>query len=213
MGRELSEWMRRNGRISDTASAIEFVPANYFRPLTLTEIFSRAAAIEVDLGCGDGAYLTALAEQNPDRNFLGIERLRGRVRSACRKILNADLPNARILCVEIAYAVMHLLPAQSVEAFHLMFPDPWPKRRHSNRRVVTVDFLASIHQALVPRGTLQIATDQSDYFREIERLAAQSPHFTVTSDPNPPAAMSTFEKRFSQLRIYRLGLRNVSDVT
>jgi tRNA (guanine-N7-)-methyltransferase len=205
--------MRRNGGISGAASAIEFVPANYFRPLALVEVFSRPAAIEVDLGCGDGAYLTALAEQNPDRNFLGIERLRGRVRSACHKILHADLANARILCVEIAYAVMHLLPPRSVEAFHLMFPDPWPKRRHSNRRVVTADFLASIHRALIPRGTLQIATDQGDYFREIERLAALSPQFTMISDSNPPAAVSTFEKRFCESRIYRLGLRNVSDVT
>ena len=205
--------MRRNGGISDAASAIEFVPANYFRPLTLAEVFPRAAAIEVDLGCGDGAYLTALAEQNPERNFLGIERLRGRVRSACHKILNADLANARILCVEIAYAVMHLLPPRSVEAFHLMFPDPWPKRRHWNRRLVTADFLASIHRALVPRGTLQIATDQSEYFREIERQAVRSPQFTMISDSSPPAAASTFEKRFSQSRIYRLGLRNVSDVT
>lgn len=205
--------MRRNGGISGAASAIEFVPANYFRPLSLAEIFPRAAAIEVDLGCGDGACLTALAGLNPDRNFLGIERLRGRVHSACHKILNANLANARILSVEIAYAVMHLLPARSVEVFHLMFPDPWPKRRHSNRRIVTVDFLDSIHHALIPRGTLQIATDQSDYFREIERLAAQSPQFTLIKDPNPPAAISTFEKRFSQSRIYRLGLRNVSDVT
>jgi tRNA (guanine-N7-)-methyltransferase len=205
--------MRRNGEISDAASAVEFVPTNYFRPVSLSEIFPRAAAIEVDLGCGDGAYLTALAQRNPGRNFLGIERLRGRVRSTCRKILNADLANARILSVEIAYAVMHLLPARSVEAFHLMFPDPWPKRRHSNRRLVTADFLASIHRALIPGGTLQIATDQSDYFRAIERLAAQSPQFTVISDPNPPAATSTFEKRFCESRIYRLGLRNVSDAT
>jgi tRNA (guanine-N7-)-methyltransferase len=205
--------MRRKGRISSAASAIEFVPANYFRPLSLAEVFPHAGPTEVDLGCGDGAYLTALAEQNPDRNFLGIERLRGRVRSACHKILSRGLANARILSVEIAYAVMHLLPPRSVEAFHLMFPDPWPKRRHSNRRLVTLDFLASIHGALIPHGTLQIATDQGDYFREIERLAAQSPQFTVMSDQDPPAATSTFEKRFSESRIYRLGLRNISDVT
>ena len=94
-----------------------------------------------------------------------------------------------------------------------MFPDPWPKRRHWNRRLVTVDFLASIHGALIPHGTLQIATDQSDYFREIERLAVRSPQFTLISDPDHPVALSTFEKRFCESRIYRLGLRNVSDVT
>jgi tRNA (guanine-N7-)-methyltransferase len=205
--------MRGNGETFGAASAIEFIPVDYFRPLTLADVFPRAAAIEVDLGCGDGAYLTALAQQNPDRNFLGIERLRGRVRSACHKILHADLANARILCIEIAYAVTHLLPPQSVAAFHLMFPDPWPKRRHSNRRVVTEGLLESIHRALIPSGTLQIATDQSEYFGEIERLAARSPRFTRIAGQHPPVAMSTFEKRFAEATIYRLGLRNISDVT
>ena len=205
--------MRQNGGIPGAASAAEFVPANYFRPMAPAEMFPRAAAIEVDLGCGDGAYLAALARQNPDRNFLGIERLRGRVHSACHKIQQADLSNARVLCVEIAYAVAHLLPPQSVAAFHLMFPDPWPKRRHWHRRLVTVDFLVSLHRALIPRGTLQIATDQSDYFRQIESVAAQSPQFTPISAQDPPAAVSTFEKRFGQSRIYRLGLRNISPVT
>ena len=205
--------MRQKGGIPGAASAVEFVPANYFRPIAPAEMFSRAAAIEVDLGCGDGAYLKALAGQKQDRNFLGIERLRGRVHSACHKIQQAKLANARILCVEIAYAVAHLLPPHSIAVFHLMFPDPWPKRRHQHRRLVTVDFLASIHRALIPRGTLQIATDQRDYFRQIESVAGQSPQFTPISAQDPPAAQSTFEKRFCHTSIYRLGLRNVSDVT
>ncbi len=205
--------MRRNGSIPNVAESIEFVPANYFRPLPLAEVFPRPASIEVDLGCGDGSYLAALAGQNPDRNFLGLERLLGRVRSACQKILHADLTNARILRVEIAYAVRHLFPMRSVEVFHLMFPDPWPKRRHSRRRVVTEDFLASIHRALTPRGTLRIATDQTDYFREIERLAARLPQFIMIADQEAPGAVSAFEKRFSESAIYRLVLRKVSDVT
>ncbi len=207
--------MRRSGRIPNVAESIEFVPENYFRPFALAEMFPRMASIEVDLGCGDGAYLAALAGQNPDRNFLGIERLPGRVRSACQKILRGDLTNARILRVEIAYAVTHLFPTRSIEVFHLMFPDPWPKRRHSRRRVVTEDFLASIHRALTPRGRLRIATDQTDYFREIERLAARSPQFIRIADQEAPGAMSTFEKRFRQgeIEIHRLVLRKVSDVT
>ena len=96
----------------------------------------------------------------------------GRVRSACRKIEAAGLSNARILEIEISYAVRHLLPAASVAVFHLMFPDPWPKRRHSPRRIVTEDFSPSLQLALVPEGTLRIATDEIDYFRKIERLAS-----------------------------------------
>jgi tRNA (guanine-N7-)-methyltransferase len=106
-----------------------------------------------------------------------------------------------------------MLPANSVARFHLMFPDPWPKRRHWRRRIVTDEFFASIHQALVPDGVLRIATDQIDYFREMERLAGRATQFEFDSNPESPGARSTFEKRFSQSEIYRLGLRKVSDVT
>jgi tRNA (guanine-N7-)-methyltransferase len=207
--------MQRIAGTADFAESIEFVPANYFRPLVFSEIFPRPAAIEVDLGCGDGAFLAALAEQNPNRNFLGIERLFGRVRSACDKILRADLANARILRVEIAYAAMRLFPMESVDVFYLMFPDPWPKRRHWRRRVVTEDFLASIHRALTPGGMVRIATDQTDYFRDIEALAARSSQFKVTADQDAPKAVSTFEKRFrqSEVEIHRLVLRKTSEVT
>jgi tRNA (guanine-N7-)-methyltransferase len=195
------------------APAVEIVPASYFAPLDLEAIYGRNAPIEVDLGCGDGSFLVEIAAANPARDFLGIERLLGRVRRAHRKITQRELTNARVLRVETSYAVRQMLPADSVALFHLMFPDPWPKRRHWRRRVVTKDFLASIHRALAPHGVLRIATDQTDYFREIERLAGQSAQFVISSDPEPDRAPSTFEKRFSQSGIYRLVLRKVSDVT
>jgi tRNA (guanine-N7-)-methyltransferase len=191
----------------------EIVPENYFAPLDLETIYGRSGPIEVDLGCGDGSFLVKMAEANPARDFLGIERLVGRVRSARRKIMQRELTNARVLRVESSYAVQRMLPADSVALFHLMFPDPWPKRRHWRRRVVTEDFFASIHRALAPHGLLRIATDQTDYFREIERLAGQSTQFVISSDPEPQRAPSTFEKRFSESEIYRLVLRKVSDVT
>jgi tRNA (guanine-N7-)-methyltransferase len=195
------------------APELEIVPASYFVPLDLEAIYGRSASIEVDLGCGDGSFLVEMAEANPARDFLGIERLLGRVRRAYRKITQHELTNARVLRVESSYAVRQMLPANSVALFHLMFPDPWPKRRHWRRRVVTEDFFASIHRALAPNGLLRIATDQTDYFREIERLAGQSTQFVIGSDPEPHRARTTFEKRFSESEIYRLVLRKVSDVT
>jgi tRNA (guanine-N7-)-methyltransferase len=191
----------------------EIAPANYFAPLDLAAIYGRSAPLEVDLGCGDGSFLVEIATANPARDFLGIERLHGRVRRAQRKIILRELTNARVLRVETSYAIGQMLPAESVALFHLMFPDPWPKRRHWCRRIVTADFLASVHRALVPHGLLRVATDQTDYFREIERLASQSTQFVISSDPEPRRPPSTFEKRFSQSEIYRLVLRKVSDVT
>jgi len=207
--------MPPTGVVITHPESIEFVPANYFQPLDFAEVFSERAPIEVDLGCGDGAYLASVAEQNPDGNFLGIERFVGRVRNACNKILQAGLANARILRVEIAYAVRRLLPPESVAVFHLMFPDPWPKRRHAGRRVVTEDFLLSIYRALTPDGTLRISTDQTDYFREIERIAGQSRQFVMMKDEEPPPAISTFEKQFRRdgIEIHRLVLRKISEVT
>jgi len=195
------------------APEVEIVPASYFAPLDLEAIYGRSAPIEVDLGCGDGSFLVEIATTNPARDFLGIERLLGRVRRAHRKITQRELTNARILRVETSYAVRKMLPADSVALFHLMFPDPWPKRRHWRRRVVTEDFFASIHRTLAPSGLLRIATDQIVYFREIERLAGQSTQFVISSDREPHRASTTFEKRFSESEIYRLVLRKVSDVT
>ena len=124
------------------ASEVELVPANCFQPLDLPAVYGRVAPLEIDLGCGDGSFLAALARESPEKNFLGIERLLGRVRSACRRIERAGLTNARVMRFEISYAVEHLLPPGSVTAFYLLFPDPWPKRRHAPRRLVTESFLA-----------------------------------------------------------------------
>ena len=189
----------------------EIIPANYFVPLDFAAIYGNRSPLEVDLGCGDGLFLAAAAAANPAKNFLGIDRMPGRVRSATRKIEVGALTNARTLEIEISYAIRHLLPAASVAVFHLMFPDPWPKRRHSARRVVTEDFFEAIYRALTLEGLVRIATDESDYFREIERLAADSPGFAIT-DCDVPSSSSTFEKRFREdgLEIHRLVLRKVS---
>ena len=191
----------------------EIIPANYFAPLDFEAIYGNRAPLEVDLGCGDGSFLTAAAAADATRNFLGIERMAGRVRSALRKIEMGNLDNARILQVEISYAVRHLLPAGSVAVFHLMFPDPWPKRRHSQRRVVTAHFFGALCGALAPDGLVRIATDEPDYFREIQGLTAGTPDFMSVTDCEAPTSPSTFEKRFTQdgLEIHRLVLRKVPD--
>jgi tRNA (guanine-N7-)-methyltransferase len=176
-------------------------------------IFGRAAPLQVDLGCGDGSFLCALAAQKPEHNFLGIERLAGRVRSTARKA--TTLENVRVLRVETAYAVQYLMPERSVTTFHLLFPDPWPKRRHQHRRVVTTGFLASIEAALVNDGSLRVVTDQFDYFDQIRSLAEQSLSLRSVSqeDSNlfPP---STFERHFQSAgaTIHRLVLRKISPV-
>jgi tRNA (guanine-N7-)-methyltransferase len=200
---------------------IELIPETYVAPLDPLAIFGRTAPLHVDLGCGDGSFLCELAQVHPDKDFLGIDRLVGRVAKACHKA--AALENVRILNVESSYAVGYLLPERSVETFYLLFPDPWPKRRHHRRRIVTPDFLDSIHRALADGGFFRIATDQLDYFHEIERAAfskldcfkqssCSGPEVVPFDDVDLP--LTKFERRFREqgAPIYRLTLRKISPV-
>jgi tRNA (guanine-N7-)-methyltransferase len=200
---------------STIASEIELVPANCFETLELRAVFGRDAPVEVDLGCGDGSFLAAIAAEKPDRDFLGIERLAGRVRSARGKIERAGLTNARVTRFEISSAVAHLLAPKSITAFYLLFPDPWPKRRHAARRIVSENFLAALHRALVSNGTVCIATDEAAYFRQITSIVSASRSFAVVQHSTWLLPSTRFEQRFCErgVAIQRLELRKVSPVT
>ena len=201
--------------VQTIASEIELVTSNCFEPFDFWAIYGLNGPVEVDLGCGDVSFLAALAAENPAKDFLGIERLLGRVRSASRKIERHGLTNARVARFEISYTVAHLLPASSVTAFYLLFPDPWPKRRHASRRLVAENFLASLHRALCANGIVQIATDETEYFCQITRLVVQSGLFAVNSNPKSASPATKFERRFRErgVAIHRLELRKVSPVT
>jgi tRNA (guanine-N7-)-methyltransferase len=205
--------MRGRAKLNTNEAALEYLPKSLTSALEFDRIFSRFAPVEIDLGCGDGTFLTAMARENPEHNFLGIERLLGRARSVCRKIARLDLNNARVLRMESSYAVTHLLPAGSVTAFHLLFPDPWPKRRHHRRRAFTHEFLFSIHRALIAGGLFQVATDHTDYFQQIEKVIAEADIFAISREQNnfpPTACQQKFIAR--GLSVHRLLLRKVSPV-
>jgi len=167
--------------------------------------------LHVDLGCGEGSFLCTLAERLPDKNFLGIERLLGRIRSSERKAV--DQSNVRLLQIESSYTVRYLLPAGSVETFYLLFPDPWPKRRHHPHRLVTPGFLNSVHVALQKNGVIYIATDHLDYFRKIQDIAESNSGFAFAElDVELPP--TGFELIFRQkgTPIHWLALRKISPV-
>ena len=199
-------------------------------PLDFSNLFGRMAPTQVDLGCGDGLFLFQMAQLYPDRNFLGIERLAKRVSKTARKA--AQLDNMRVLRVETSVALEVLFAPGSIETFYLLFPDPWPKRRHHRRRIVTTEFLQSIDRALAPNGILRIATDHLDYFRHIQKVVAGcaitqafgdgfdhlnrsgSVRFEILNEVEE-FPKTRFEQRFSAAGwpIYRLSLRKTSPVT
>ena len=205
--------MRRSKTNTEEAARVEYVPPDLAEPLTLSALFPTAAPLELDLGCGDGSFVAALATMHPERNYLGVERLLGRVRTACRKIAAQGLTNARILRVDITQAAGSLIPPCSADVCHLMFPDPWPKRRHHVRRTVTVEFLHAISRILAPGGLLRLTTDDEPYFGQMQAAAAAVPAFELASERSADLLpRSTFESRFveSGLAIHRLVLRKVS---
>jgi tRNA (guanine-N7-)-methyltransferase len=147
------------------AMAGEMVPEDYFRKMERHEVCREGRALEVDLGCGDGSFLMEMAKQYPERDFLGVERLLGRVRKVCKKIRRRELDNARVLRLDSRYVVEWLLPEESVSRLHLLCPDPWPKLRHHRRRLVQLDFLEAVWKSLAPGGEFLFMTDHEEYFK------------------------------------------------
>ena len=188
---------------------MELFPPSILEPLSLREIFSTDRLLEVDLGSGPGKFLVESALKFPERNFLGIERLLGRVRKTCRVASEVGLTNLRVLRLELDYTVRYLLPANSVWRFHLNFPDPWPKRRHHLRRVVDGEFLEAIYRSLIQGGELWIKTDYEAYFQQIGKAAARSDLWDSMEWGDEGYPLTDFEEQFlaRQLPIYRLRLR------
>lgn len=155
---------------------MQFIPPDYFRKLDKAEIFpGPKRQLEIDLGCGAGSFLAGLAGHHPERDFLGVERLLGRARKAYRKACRGDLENLKVLRLEISYALEWLLPDACASRIHLLFPDPWPKKRHHKRRLVTAEFCAALGRVLEPGGEFLLKTDDVEYFEESMTVLAASP--------------------------------------
>ncbi len=185
-----------------TPDEIRFVPEDYFRRLRPEEIFPGASErpLEVDLGCGEGSFLVGMAENFPERTFLGVERLLGRVRKVCCRAVKLGLDNLRVLRLESAYTVEWLLPEASVSRVHLLFPDPWPKKRHHRRRIVTTDFLGRIGGILVPEGEFIFKTDDPEYFEVASSVAEGAEGFEVLDwyPEGEPYAETDFEAQWKR---------------
>jgi tRNA (guanine-N7-)-methyltransferase len=165
--------------------------------LDLAKLFAQAAPLEVELGSGDGSFLAEYARRHPERNFIGVERLFGRIRKLDRKGQRAGLVNLRGIRIECAYLVRYLLPPRSVAALHIYFPDPWPKRRHRHHRLINEGFPALARQALAPGGVVYVRTDDQDYFEQMVAVFAAAPAFQPVETPAELATLLTdFEREF-----------------
>ena len=172
-------------------------PPNWLDPIDWAAVFASAQPIEVDVGCGKGAFLLWAAQARPDHNFLGIERLLLRLRKVDKKARRRGLMNVRFIRLEAGYFISKLIPTASVVAYHIYFPDPWPKRRHWPKRLVNAAIASDLWRTLEPGGAVNMATDHQQYFEQMERVMAAMPEFRQEPPLSLPAeAQTDFEKEF-----------------
>jgi tRNA (guanine-N7-)-methyltransferase len=165
--------------------------------LDLSRIFVCAGPLEVELGSGDGSFLVTHASCHPEGNFLGIERLLGRLNKMNRKIRRAGLTNVRGVRIESGYFLQYLLPANAAAALHIYFPDPWPKRRHRHHRLVNERFPSLAHAVLRVQGRVYLRTDDPDYFEQMQRVFGSNSLFkAVPTPPELEATPTDFERDF-----------------
>jgi tRNA (guanine-N7-)-methyltransferase len=158
-----------------------YQPASWFVPFDMRDIFREQmpsdSPIHLDLGAGDGGFICTRAQKHPEVRFLAIERLLGRVRKICKRSYREKIKNVRVLRIEAAYAIEHLFPKHSLDSITILFPDPWPKRKHHPNRLIQSSFLKHCASCLKPTGWLGIKTDDAPYFEHIQKVLAQSQEF------------------------------------
>jgi tRNA (guanine-N7-)-methyltransferase len=174
-------------------------------PLKLAELFPKPQPLEVELGCGDASFFVEFARRNPERNFIGVERLLGRIQKLDRKGRRAGLANLRGARIESSYFLQWLLPPRSVSALHVYFPDPWPKQKHRRHRLVDENFPTLARAVLAPGGAVYLRTDDADYFRQMTEVFGASGEFQEIETPAELAGLPTdFEREFNARGIQTL---------
>ena len=169
--------------------------------INLASLFPSDQPLEVELGSGDGSFLAEYAGLHPGHNFIGVERLLGRMRKLDRKGRRAGLTNLRGVRIESSYFLEYLLPPGSAVALHIYFPDPWPKRKHRRHRLINERFPPLARQALAPGGTVYLRTDDEDYFRQMVTVFEPCHDFRQVETPEELAGLLTdFEKDFQATR-------------
>jgi tRNA (guanine-N7-)-methyltransferase len=180
-----------------SAPTLIYRPASYVERLDLAKLFPARQPLDVELGSGDGSFLAQYAAAHRDRNFIGVERLLGRLRKLDRKGLRANLTNLRLIRLEASYVVEYLLPVNSVRSLHIYFPDPWPKRRHHKKRLITARFTELARQALEMNGLVYMRTDNQNYFDQMVEVFSGNQSFSAAGTPEEISQLFTdFERHF-----------------
>ena len=169
------------------------------------EFFGNTNPIHIEVGMGKGRFLMDLARQNPQINYIGIERYTSVLLRAVQKIDEDPLDNVHFLCIDAA-TLPEIFDHNEVDRIYLNFSDPWPKDRHAKRRLTSREFLARYNKILTADGRIEFKTDNQDLFtfslEEIE--ASELWHLDASTrdlhhDPkmNQGNIMTEYEEKFS----------------
>lgn len=177
-GRRLSE--RQAGLIANLLPKVS-LPLGRAAPEPLAEIFGGDIRdVWLEIGFGGGEHLIWQAARNPRVGFLGCEPFEDGVVKVLTSIEEQDSSNIR-LWPDDARAVLRWLPPASIRRAFVLFPDPWPKKKHQKRRLLSAATLALVARALAPGGVLRVATDIPDYARTVFMAVDRTPHLHWTA--------------------------------
>jgi tRNA (guanine-N7-)-methyltransferase len=175
----LKSYVIRSGHFTDAQKkAYSSLAESYVIPFTeekidYKKIFANTANVTLEIGFGMGVTTAEIAQANPDKNYIGMEVHRPGIGRLLWEIEKRSLSNIRIIEYDAVFAVEKMIPEASLEAIHIFFPDPWPKKRHRKRRLVQRPFTETLANRLKPGGYLYMVTDWEDYaLHAIEELNA-----------------------------------------
>ena len=169
----------------------------------LSALFPEKRPLALEIGCGIGDFIVQLARLRPELNFLAIGIYNKGCHKTCKKVELSGLSNIRVLRAEARYLLTHYLPPESLAAIYINCPDPWPKKRHRDRRLVRQEFLQTALYYLRPGGDFYFSTDFQDYAEDVAALLPEmTGYLNVLDRPLvnelPGYPLSKYMRRFLQ---------------
>ncbi len=165
-------------------------------------VFGNDRGVEIELGPGRGETLLAAATAAPTTNFFGVERTFDLVDTLLAEAVRRGVDNVRVIVADARCVIAHLVPGASVAAYHIYFPDPWPKRRQRRRRLVSRAFAPHLARTLAPGGALHLATDVRALLEEFAAHLVAAGLERVVGARAPHRPMTTYERRYAREGTY-----------
>ena len=164
-------------------------------PVDVMRTFGRRAPLTLEIGFGDGESLLALAHAHPERDFIGVDVHASGIGHLLLGLERNPAGNLRIYREDVARALEQCLPEESLAAALTLFPDPWPKKRHHKRRLLTANFADLLVSRLAPGGFWQLALDWPDYIEVVAEMLDAHPQLKKITDGGYERFPTRFERR------------------